>query len=178
MIPGVLPTATTPSRFFAVAIDSKTFRNIMGSFATGVTVVTTVKGDRYHGMTANSVTSVSLDPMLLLVCVEKGATAHQELRDCDSFGVSILSAEQESVSNTFASSGVPERGTLRGVPFRLGSSGVPLIEGALACLECQVTAELDGGDHTIFLGKVIEAESRDDGAPLLFFGGGYRLLAG
>src|SRR6185369_13999825 len=101
-------------------MDTASFRKTIGTFATGVTVVTTANEGRLHGVTANSVTSVSLDPLLLLVCVDKAAHAHAELLRCSSFGVSILAADQKDVSNLFAKTGEPELGSLRGVGFRFG----------------------------------------------------------
>ncbi len=157
-------------------ISADEYRRLIGNFATGVTVVSTAAEGRLHAFTANSLTSVSLDPMLLLVCVDKGATAHGELKNAAKFGVSILSEAQEEISNLFAKSAEPEADRLRGVDFRLGESGAPLIEGAIASIECEVSDLLDGGDHTIFIGTVIGGAIRQESAPLLFFRGGYRRL--
>ena len=159
-------------------IDASHYRKIIGSFATGVTVVTMRSDSGYHGFTANAVTSVSLDPILLLVCVEKKAVAHSELTKAGTFAVNILRREQEDWSNLFAKSGPPEAESLRGVPTRDGSTGAPVIEGVLAHLECEVADRLDGGDHTIFLGRVVEGEMDAGGSPLLYFHGGYRSISG
>lgn len=159
-----------------MAIDPKSFRALMGSFATGITVVTTNNNGNLHGLTANGVSSLSLDPMLFIVCVAKRANAHAEMEASSHFGVSILAADQEAISNTFASSSPAEPDTLRGVPFHTGESGAPLIDGALSYIECERTGMLDGGDHTIFVGKVIAGEIVSDAAPLLYFKGGYRQL--
>jgi flavin reductase (DIM6/NTAB) family NADH-FMN oxidoreductase RutF len=160
-----------------VAIDADVFRKIMGNFATGVTVVTTAVDGRLHGFTANAVTSVSLDPLLFLVCVDKKANAHGELGKATHFGVSLLTAEQVDASNTFAKTGLPEEGSLRGVAFHCGDTGVPILDGALASLECEVTERLAGGDHTIVIGRVVEGSINSEAAPLLFFRGRYRRLA-
>ncbi len=160
-----------------MSLDPKTYRSIMGAFATGVTVITTDVDGMLHGMTANAVTSVSLDPMLLLVCVDKGAQSHVQLQKTRTFGVNILSSEQKDVSNTFAVSAPPEEGALRGVAWHEGVHATPLLDGALATLECRVTKELDGGDHTIFLGEVLEGVAPTDAAPLLFFRGAYRFIS-
>jgi len=160
-----------------VSIDATTFRRVIGSFATGIAVVTTENDGRLHGLTANSVTSVSLDPLLLLVCVDKAAHAHAEMARCRSFGVSILAADQRNVSSLFAKTGEPELGSLRGIAFRWGQSGCPLVEGALAHFECCPHAEVDAGDHTIFVGRVLYGDvDRDDVGPLLYFRGGYRAI--
>jgi flavin reductase (DIM6/NTAB) family NADH-FMN oxidoreductase RutF len=162
----------------AVTIDTKTFRNLIGGFATGVTVVTTNNDGWLHGLTANAVSSLSLDPMLLLICVDKGGRSHEELTKASAFAVNILAQSQASVSNTFAKSGEPEQGTLRGVAFREGSSGAPLIEGANVQIECESFSVLDGGDHTIFVGRVVAAEeAAGASAPLLYYKGAYASLA-
>ena len=147
----------------------------MGSFATGVGVVTTDNDGRLHGLTANSITSVSLDPMLILVCVDKAAHGHAEMRRCASFGISILASDQREISSLFAKTGPPELGSLRGVPFTVGETGCPLLEGAIAHFECAPHAEVDAGDHTIFVGRVLHAGwCRDDAGPLLYYRGAYR----
>ena len=154
-------------------IDAAAFRKVMGSFATGVAVVTTAVDGKLHGLTANALTSVSLDPLLLLVCVDKKAYAHTELERAEFFGVSVLSSAQQAVSNTFAATGPPEPGTLRGVTFTFGRTGVPLIRGAIACLECAVDTRFDGGDHSIFLGRAVDGQVLSEDDPLLYFRGKY-----
>jgi flavin reductase (DIM6/NTAB) family NADH-FMN oxidoreductase RutF len=157
-------------------IDVAAYRKAIGAFATGVTVVTTEVEGRLHGFTANAVCSLSLDPILLLVCVDKRAHAHHELALAKSFAVNILTEHQQDVSNLFARSGEPMAGSLRGVPFHLGVTGAPLLDEALASLECETYRALDGGDHTIHLGRVVEASMRTDVRPLLYFLGSYRTL--
>jgi len=158
-------------------MDAAAFRKIMGTFATGVTVVTTANDGFLHGVTANSVTGVSLDPLLLLVCVDKAAHAHAEMQHCSSFGISILATDQKDISNLFAKTGEPEKGTLRGVPFRVGASGCPLIDGAMAHFECVPHAQVDAGDHTVFLGRVVGGSiDGQEAEPLLYYRGAYRAL--
>jgi flavin reductase (DIM6/NTAB) family NADH-FMN oxidoreductase RutF len=158
-------------------IEADLFRKVMGNFATGVTVVTTAVGGMLHGFTANAVASVSLDPLLFLVCVDKKANAHGELRKAKHFGVSLLAADQMDASNTFAKTGLPEEGSLRGVPYHVGASGVPLLDGSLATLECEVSEFMEGGDHTIVIGRVVHGSMHTDAPPLVFFRGRYRRLA-
>ena len=160
-----------------MTFDADAFRKVMGHFATGVTIVTTATDGMLHGFTANAVTSLSLDPLLFLVCVDKKANAHGELQRSRHFGVSMLSARQVEVSNKFAKTGLPEEGSLRGVSFRVGTTGVPLVEGAIACLECEVHELLEGGDHTIVIGRAVDGSVGADEAPLLYFRGRYRRLA-
>jgi flavin reductase (DIM6/NTAB) family NADH-FMN oxidoreductase RutF len=158
-------------------MDATTYRKLMGHFATGVTVITTDNEGWLHGMTANAMTSVSLDPLLLLVCVDRNARCHREIVAAGKFGVNILSAEQEEVSATFAQKGSPEQGRLRGVPFRKGPNGTPILSGCLASLECRVFERCSGGDHDIFVGEVLGGNLGDDLRPLLFYSGAYRRLA-
>jgi flavin reductase (DIM6/NTAB) family NADH-FMN oxidoreductase RutF len=160
-----------------MSIDAASYRRIVGQFVTGVCVVTTAVDGRLHGMTANAITSVSLDPLLLLVCVDKQAHAHEQLTKGGRFAVNILTAEQEEASNTFAAHTEPEEGRLQGVPYRRGLSGPPLIEGCLAYVECAVVDRCAGGDHTIFIGEALDGEIVSEAPPLLFYRGGYRRLA-
>jgi flavin reductase (DIM6/NTAB) family NADH-FMN oxidoreductase RutF len=159
-----------------VSLDSTEYRRIIGNFATGVTVVTTDVEGMLHGMTANAVTSVSLEPLLILVCVDKGAVSHAQMQAASHFGVNILSEAQQDLSNTFAASKPPEEGSLRGAPFRRAASGVPLLEGTLAWLDCEVDQAVDAGDHTIFIGRVLDGSVDCEDNPLLYFRGGYRAI--
>ncbi|MEX2245506.1 MAG: flavin reductase family protein [Dehalococcoidia bacterium] len=157
-------------------MDPREFRSVIGHFATGVTVITTAAGEELQGMTANAITSLSLDPMMMLVCVDKDSHTHRVLSAGGVFAVNILSEHQEEVSRLFAKRGGPEVGSLRGQRFTLGTSGAPLLEDCLAYLDCRVRGVLDGGDHSIFLGEVVEARVLSDARPLLFYRGHYHSL--
>lgn len=146
-------------------IDSRSFRNALGRFATGVTVITISTQDGVHGMTANAFTSVSVDPPLVLVSVSRQARTHGYLSAARRFGVSILSVEQEAYAWHFA--GRPRDGLK--APF-VWKREVPLLQDALAHLVCGVEATYPGGDHTLFLGRVQELWYRD-GSPLTVFRG-------
>ena len=160
-----------------MSLDSKSYRKLWGDFATGVSVITTDCGGWLHGMTANGVTSVSLDPLLMLVCIDKSARCHAQLTEAGKFGVSFLAQSQEDVSNLFALGEDPEEGVLRDVAFHRGPHGTPLIDGSLAHLECFVKEVLPGGDHDIFIGEALGGEILDpEAAPLIFFRGSYRQL--
>ena len=160
-----------------MTIEASVYRGIIGQFATGVTVVTTAVDGWLHGMTANAITSVSLDPLLLLVCVDKEAHTHGHLSSAGAFTVSILAEDQQDVSQTFAASNEPEEGRLQGVGYRIGENGAPIIDGCLASIQCEVTEHADGGDHTIFIGRVLDATTERDAPPLLFHQGKYRKLS-
>lgn len=153
------------------------FKAVLGRFASGVTVVTVATPDGDHGMTASAFCSVSLDPPLVLVCVGKKNQTHTWLEQVRRFGINVLSADQVSVSNRFA--GWWDGGDKwADLPFVRGeSSGAPLLAAALGTLDCTLHSTADGGDHTIFIGKVHGAEARgerDSLDPLLYFAGGYR----
>lgn len=158
-------------------LDARAYRDLVGRFATGVTVVTTTHGGVHRAMTANAVSSVSLDPVLVLVCIERTASIHEVIRDAGVFAINILASDQESVSRLFAQRGaLPE--PLGGVPFFLGETGTPILEDTLGWLDCRVWAEYDGGDHTIYVGEVVAMDlAMPGGEPLVFFSGRYRQLA-
>ncbi len=157
-------------------MDRDSFRQIMGLFATGVTVVTTSLRGKLHGITVNSLTSVSLDPLRLLVCIDTDSRAHDEIEGAGRFGVNFLRVDQEALSRLFAVSRSPEQDRLRGVPFRIGPHGSPLLDDCLAHLECAVAERFAGGDHTIFLGTVLGGQSGPAGRPLLFYRGLYHTV--
>jgi flavin reductase (DIM6/NTAB) family NADH-FMN oxidoreductase RutF len=149
------------------------FRRAMGRFATGVTVITTRLGDDLHGMTANAVTSLSLDPMMVLVCVDKTADTHDILSKAGVFAVNILNREQSEISDRFAKKEFDGAHGLDDLPHSFATTGAPIIDGALAYLDCRTLTEQHGGDHTIFIGEVVEAKELSDGAPLVFYRGQY-----
>jgi flavin reductase (DIM6/NTAB) family NADH-FMN oxidoreductase RutF len=154
------------------------FRRVTGAFTTGVTVITVEREPGLvHGMTANSFTSVSLDPLLVLVCVDHDARLLSFLKSQRRFGVSILREGQQALSEYFAKvEQTPEEDARLGIRYTWTSSGVPLLDNTLAQLACNVVAEHPAGDHTIFIGEVESMESHD-GEPLLFHRGQYRRLA-
>ncbi len=158
-------------------MDTRKFRRLVGQFATGVTVITTRVGDQLHGMTANAVCSLSLEPLLLLVCVDKQAICHDQIAAAGWFAINILAADQLQVSDVFAKT-EPPGPDLRGVAHHLSEEGVPLVDDCLAYLVCRLTERHDGGDHTIFIGELVTGAIVRDAPPLLFYGGDYRQLAG
>jgi len=149
------------------------FRRAMGRFATGVTLITTRLDDELHGMTANAVTSLSLDPMMVLVCVDKTADTHDILSKAGVFAVNILNRNQSGISDRFAKKEFDGAHGLDEVPHGFAVTGSPIIEGAIAYLDCRTAMEHHGGDHTIFIGEVLEAKELGDDAPLVFYRGKY-----
>lgn len=165
-----------PSAYDAAGQERRRLRRLLGTFATGVTVIT-VGGDRPHGMTANSFTSVSLDPPLVLVCVDRRTVMHASLDTAAAFGVSVLSARHASIARYFAD---PHRPVgpeeFAGLATQPGQrTGVPLIPDALAWFECELWRRYDGGDHTIVVGRLLLASRPSEDEALLFHHG--RFLA-
>jgi flavin reductase (DIM6/NTAB) family NADH-FMN oxidoreductase RutF len=156
-------------------LDDKRFRRAMGLFATGVTVISTAVEDDVHAMTANAFTSVSLDPPLILVCLNRGSRMGTYLHPQAHFAVNVLGAEQEPLSRHFA--GGQGGGTTPDFTF-VEWSGVPRLEDSLCSIACRVQEVLDGGDHVIVLGRVLDLYVDDgDKDPLLFWKGAYRVVA-
>jgi flavin reductase (DIM6/NTAB) family NADH-FMN oxidoreductase RutF len=155
-------------------IDTESFRDVLRSWASGVTVVTTRAGDKMHGMTVSAFSSVSLDPPLVLVCANQSSTTHGVIEEGGLFTVNILAAHQADISNVFASS-ENEDSRLESVSWSEGETGTPLIDEALACLECRVTSAHQEGSHTIYVGQVAAVHTTD-AEPLLYYQGGYRAL--
>ncbi|MBI3301017.1 MAG: flavin reductase family protein [Deltaproteobacteria bacterium] len=156
-----------------MTIDSRELRNIMGHFATGVTVVTTRdKTGKPFGLTANAFSSLSLDPPLALICVDKTVDCYACFEETKVFVINFLSEDQEHLSRRFATKGIEK---FEGVEYRLAECGVPLLVGALGYLECKLINGYEGGDHTIYVGEIQRAAASGD-RPLLFFKGKYYRL--
>ena len=156
-----------------MAIEPRELRNIFGAFATGVTIITTKDGvGKPFGLTANSYTSLSLDPPLVLVCVDKKVDCYACFEQSKIFVVNVLSEGQDQLSTRFATKGIEK---FDGVAVRTGALGVPLLEGAVAHIECTLVSAYEGGDHTIYVGEVQAASASGD-RPLLFFKGKYTRL--
>jgi flavin reductase len=157
--------------------DASVLRSAFGTFATGVTVVT-VGGDDPHGMTANSFTTVSLDPPLVLVCVDCSAVMHRSLTATGRFGVSVLASHQEKVARHFANKhrelGTAQFEVVDWFPGPL--TDAPLISDALAHFECELWRRYDGGDHCIFVGRLLSLDQASDQDALLFCGGQFSQL--
>ncbi len=157
--------------------SSKDFRDVVGAFATGVTVITTRGEGHAYGMTANAFCSVSLAPPLVLVCTLASSEASEHLRRNGVFAVNILGTDHEPLSRFFSSEDRPRgRDAFADVSYRAATSGSPILEGAIAYLDCRLHAEHATGDHVIFIGEVLELGADDKAEPLIFHRGQYRLL--
>ena len=158
-----------------MTLNPAEFRKAMGCFATGVTIITLDLDGEVHGMTANAFTSVSLDPLLVLVCVDHSTRTHAHLHAKKRFGVNVLSEQQRAISEYYAR---PERThenaeAEAGARFDRTAHGTPILNGSLAYLECRLHSAQLAGDHTIFIAEVENVVVRE-GEPLLFFRGRYR----
>ncbi len=157
------------------AADPNSFRRVMGLFATGVTVIAAQHGGDIHGMTANAVTSVSLDPLLVLVCVGTTTRMHRFIQQAGGFSVNILTQDQEALSRYFAGAWAPP--TPPEFQF-VAWEGGPRLVGALASVACMTERAVEAGDHLLVLGRAVALHEGDPTAPpLLFFGGRYRQLS-
>lgn len=157
----------------ASTIDQAALRAVMGHFATGVTVITAMHDGTPLGIAANSFTSVSLDPPLVLFCAGKSSSTWPGIKASGAFAVNILAEEQEPVSRLFSSK---DADRFAGVGHRVAATGSPILDGALAFLDCRIESEHDAGDHVIVVGRVVELSVQRDGPPLVFFRGGYHCL--
>jgi flavin reductase (DIM6/NTAB) family NADH-FMN oxidoreductase RutF len=163
------------------SIESGDFRTALSRFASGITIVSTLQGGVAHAMTASAFTSVSLDPPLVLVCVEKSVRMHAALLECGQWAVSVLAADHRPEAERFARSGRDLLSQFDGVATVAGpETGCPVIAGALSWLECRTWASYEGGDHTIVVGEVLSLGSAQspDPAALVYFSGHYGELRG
>ncbi len=146
----------------------------MGHFATGVTVITTRdKAGMPFGLTANAFASLSLDPPLVLICIDKTVQCYPCFEESKVFAVSILSEEQEDLSCRFATKGIQK---FTGIEWRTSERGLALLDGSIASIECRIVQSYEGGDHTIYVGEIVGADISGD-RPLIFFKGKYQRLA-
>jgi 4-nitrophenol 2-monooxygenase / 4-nitrocatechol 4-monooxygenase, reductase component len=153
----------------ADAVDAAVFRRVIGNFASGVVVITTSVGGRRSGATVSAVSSLSLDPPMLLACLHSASSTQEAVREAGVFAVNVLAEDQAAVAALFAR---PSDGTdkFAGVPVREGRTGVPVLGGTLATIECRVQEVVPGGTHRVFLSRVVHAEATE-GSPLAYFRG-------
>ena len=155
--------------------DMNAYRGALGSFATGITVVTVTGLDgRPQGMTVNSFGSLSLDPPLILWCIDRTAALFDVFQQCEDFSVSVLAADQMEISNRLA---VPHHHDLDGIALKRDQILAPFIDGCAAHFQCRVAGRHDGGDHVIMVGGVVGFDSNPDVEPLVYLRGDYRSLA-
>jgi len=156
------------------SIDSATYRQVLGHFPTGVTVITAVNDGAPVGMAVGSFSSVSLDPPLVAFFAGNSSTSWPKIKQAGAFCVNILAEDQEGVCRRFSSK---EPDKFAGLGWSSTSSGAPLLDGVLAWIDCDIDSVIDAGDHVCVMGRVRELEVAHDGAPLIFFRGGYGRFA-
>ena len=150
--------------------DMAEFRRVLGQFATGVTIITARDGDEPAGVAANSFTSVSIDPPLVLFCVGRTSSTWPRIERARRFAVNVLGEHQEEVSRLFATKGADRFGA---IDWHLGIGGSPVLDECIAYLDCEFWAEYDGGDHIIVVGRVLDLGVTHDAGPLVFYQGSY-----
>ncbi|MCX6504540.1 MAG: flavin reductase family protein [Actinobacteria bacterium] len=151
----------------------KEFRTVMGRFATGITIITAIDNDEPVGVAANSFTSVSLEPPLVLFCVARTSSTWPRIEKGRKFAVNILGEHQEEVSGLFASKNVDR---FADIDWHRGQGGSPVLHDTIGYLDCEFWAEYDGGDHIIVVGKVVDLGINREVNPLLYYGGAYHRL--
>lgn len=154
-------------------VTSEEFRHALGRFASGVTVVTTAHNNQYNGLTVSAFCSVSLNPPLVLICIDKQSTANETIQASRVFAVNLLAEGQEGLSNHFAKKN-PDK--FHGLDYDLGKLGLPLLRDSLGYLECSLSQTIDGGDHYVYIAQVEHARTHDDAKPLVYYTGAYRQL--
>lgn len=160
------------------APDEALFRAAMARFATGVSVMTSVLDGEPHGMTANALASVSLDPLLVLACVERGTIMERYVEDAGVFALSFLAADQAALSDAFADHDRPRgRAQFAGVSTSSAATGSPILSGAVGWVDCRVRSVSDGGDHVIVVGEVVAMAAGADADPLVYYRSSYGRFA-
>jgi len=152
------------------------FKDALASWASGVSVVATRAGGLVYGLTVSSFASLSLEPPLVIACIASRSRMPAMVRESQRFAVSLLSADQGEASAAFARSGREPTPTFVGVPEDRTAAGMPVVRGAIAFLDCTLHGELPVGDHTILVGRVVEAVTNPDKSPLVYYRRGYRTL--
>ena len=153
-------------------VDDADFRAVLGRFATGVTVVTTSKDGRPAGITVNAFTSVSLDPPLVLICIDRTSYVHDLMKETGVFAANILTDEQMALSNCFARRSEERLRGFCNAPYHIAATGAPILDDCLGFVDCRIVGVYPGGDHSIFVGQVVALSASDD-APLLYYRGKY-----
>ena len=148
------------------------FKELMRRFAAGVTLVTFNENKKFGGLTVSSFCSLSVDPPLVLICIDRKIASHESLEKTDVFGVNICNSEQGKLAWDFANSNIDKNELIKSLPHTLTELGTPLLEGCLATMECKITKKYDGGDHTIFIGQVEEGKFDENAKPLVYYGSG------
>lgn len=152
-----------------MAVDTHLFRSVMSRFATGVTVVTTCKGTERHGITVNAFASVSLEPPLVLICIDRTSQVHDVLLESGIFAVNLLAEDQQHLSSCFAGHSEYRHREFCGATFHTAATGAPVLDGTLGYVDCRIVGVYPGGDHSIIVGNVESLGTGTDDNPLLYY---------
>jgi flavin reductase (DIM6/NTAB) family NADH-FMN oxidoreductase RutF len=155
-----------------MAVDNDLFKELMRRFAAGVTLVTFNENDKFGGLTVSSFCSLSMNPPLVLICIDRKIVSHESLKNSDTFGINICNSEQGKLAWDFANSKVDKNELIKSLPHTLTDLGTPLLKDSLASMECKITERHDGGDHTIFIGQVENGNFDENAKPLIYYGSG------
>jgi flavin reductase (DIM6/NTAB) family NADH-FMN oxidoreductase RutF len=154
-----------------MSVSGEALKAIMRNYPTGVTIVTTVYNNEYYGLTVNSFTSLSLDPPLVLIAIDKRLTSHEAIDRSGVYAVNILPSDMKDLAVKFVTAPREER--FKGLKIRTAKTGSPIIDGVIAYLDCRVVAKYPGGDHTIFIGEVVDGQVISNKPPLVYYNRGY-----
>ena len=155
-----------------MAVAKDLFKELMRRFAAGVTLVTFNENDKFGGLTVSSFCSLSMNPPLVLICIDRKIVSHESLKNSYTFGINICNSEQGKLAWDFANSKVDKNELIKSLPHTLTDLGTPLLKDSLASMECKITERHDGGDHTIFIGQVENGNFDENSKPLLYYGSG------
>jgi len=155
-----------------MAVDNDLFKELMRRFAAGVTLVTFNENNKFGGLTVSSFCSLSMNPPLVLICIDRKIVSHESLKNSKTFGINICNSEQGKLAWDFANSSVDKNELIKSLPHTLTDLGTPLLKDSLASMECKITERHDGGDHTIFIGQVENGNFDENSKPLLYYGSG------
>ena len=155
-----------------MAVDNDLFKELMRRFAAGVTLVTFNENNKFGGLTVSSFCSLSMNPPLVLICIDRKIVSHESLKNSDTFGINICNSEQGKLAWDFANSKVDKNELIKSLPHTLTDLGTPLLKDSLASMECKITERHDGGDHTIFIGQVENGNFDENAKPLIYYGSG------
>ena len=155
-----------------MAVDNDLFKELMRRFAAGVTLVTFNENNKFGGLTVSSFCSLSMNPPLVLICIDRKIVSHESLKNSDTFGINICNSGQGKLAWDFANSNIDKNELIKSLPHTLTNLGTPLLDGCLASMECKITEKHEGGDHTIFIGQIESGNFDENSDPLIYYGSG------
>ena len=155
-----------------MSITDDTFKELMKRFASGVTLITFKNEEKYSGLTVSSFCSLSMNPPLILICIDKKIPSHKSLKNGDSFGVNICTSEQGKLAWDFANSNIDKNELILSQNYRITDNKVPLLNDCLASMECTIKEAYEGGDHTIFVGQIENGDFDEESDPLIYYKSG------